>query len=929
MPEIDQTQKYGYVGGKEVKIGYEGGTQVNIDPNTGAKYDPVSKATEDPLAKTTKTYGTVTTDSLNLQNQPGNYVGKDGNIYSSSGQILGKAPTSALPALSQEKTVIQPGADNKQVVDTSQSKVKDLKTITDGHTDQLSTAVTDYSSRQGDYTKTPEGSALLQDVKDKTANINVLSSDEKQQVSSAGQAAAEGFDPMIQDAIEKGRQGKSSDLVAAAKAGGLDSSAWVGVSALLGVGITGAKDFEAVGGALQKLASSYDQVVYSLKAQQHAAMVSAQNAERQAIQTNKAADWTRAEKLFTDAKSAYDDATSMMSNKIQVLTSYANFLTTNAETSSKQLTQQIQNGVQLSSYSDQDKANWEAKLRLPSGSFDQYYSTQQSATKLKTESDKVDYAKKIVDLQTSLPVGVSTTITMPDGTKVEYKSLSDPAKDTQVFFESVGGMRTLVQYNKTTHQMVMTPLGLDDATITKAQQMVTQGFAPDFQSAIKMLTDSLSGGTGLPPGKTDATKVITDPSNKNVYDFSAAGPSGIYATDPNWGKGVTSTMQDIGKLSTPQDITNYIKKTAPNSPVTADMITKASEKFGVSWEMLAAVLKQESAFGTQGAAVATFNPGNVGNTGTETQNMGNWQTGVDAAARKIAASKQKVQPASQQQPTVVSALHPDPSTANVVDQKTGMTPNAIWQGGIEFALTRTMPAFGLGSNFQVRQARTAITNQSAALAEAAGTTTAELQQSYAAASGALKKQVDFLNNVDRATRTADQTGKQLLKMFEDKGMNAFDSTYANTKLNELAKNFGDSGDLRAYQAGLQEVANDYSIVFSRGGQRNEKADTRAQEILSGNITLGDVQKTLDTLQKEGQTNVSEAQKQVDSLDVSGNLSRFYKVIYGGSGSDGAKGGESTQQGDSGTIQVISPDGTEGSIPANQLQDAISQGYRKK
>ncbi len=127
---------------------------------------------------------------------------------------------------------------------------------------------------------------------------------------------------------------------------------------------------------------------------------------------------------------------------------------------------------------------------------------------------------------------------------------------------------------------------------------------------------------------TDAYISASDAVNNGIvsgYNISS------YATDPNHEKSVQSILNSIGKLQTADDITNYIKKVAPNSPITAQMIQSTSQKFGVSWEMLIAMMQQDSSLGTAGKGARTYNPGNVGNDDSgNLRNYGNWQSGVDA-----------------------------------------------------------------------------------------------------------------------------------------------------------------------------------------------------------------------------------------------------------------------------------------------------------
>ncbi|MBU0625882.1 hypothetical protein KKG31_01605 [Patescibacteria group bacterium] len=51
-----------------------------------------------------------------------------------------------------------------------------------------------------------------------------------------------------------------------------------------------------------------------------------------------------------------------------------------------------------------------------------------------------------------------------------------------------------------------------------------------------------------------------------------------------------------------------------HSPVTADMVINTSKKFSVPVEYIMAFMRNDSHYGTEGVAIETHNPGNVGNT---------------------------------------------------------------------------------------------------------------------------------------------------------------------------------------------------------------------------------------------------------------------------------------------------------------------------
>jgi hypothetical protein len=69
------------------------------------------------------------------------------------------------------------------------------------------------------------------------------------------------------------------------------------------------------------------------------------------------------------------------------------------------------------------------------------------------------------------------------------------------------------------------------------------------------------------------------------------------------------------------------------------MIINSAQKYGVDPALMVAIMQQDSQLGTKGLAVRTFNPGNVGNTGSAIKNMGSWDKGVDSVAQWLSTHK--------------------------------------------------------------------------------------------------------------------------------------------------------------------------------------------------------------------------------------------------------------------------------------------------
>lgn len=129
----------------------------------------------------------------------------------------------------------------------------------------------------------------------------------------------------------------------------------------------------------------------------------------------------------------------------------------------------------------------------------------------------------------------------------------------------------------------------------------------------------------------------TNKASKEIvggYDITS------YATNPAHGKNVQAIFSKVPNVMTDADIDNYIKKVAPNSPVTGIDIVNASNKYGVDPRMIIAIMQEDSTLGTKGKAVRTRNPGNVGNDDSGAlRTYGSWSEGVDAVAKNLMKRK--------------------------------------------------------------------------------------------------------------------------------------------------------------------------------------------------------------------------------------------------------------------------------------------------
>lgn len=158
----------------------------------------------------------------------------------------------------------------------------------------------------------------------------------------------------------------------------------------------------------------------------------------------------------------------------------------------------------------------------------------------------------------------------------------------------------------------------------------------------------------------------------NGYDISA------YATDALHEQKIQTIVNGIPALNVVSNIDAYIQSVASGSPVTGNMIISSAGKFNVNIPLLLAIMQNDSMFGTLGVGARTFNPGNVGNTGSKEVNFGSWELGVDAvaewlAAHRIYTQEEIITPVTSQQDTPPVA---DPVPEEVVPQNEDPAPES-------------------------------------------------------------------------------------------------------------------------------------------------------------------------------------------------------------------------------------------------------------
>lgn len=189
----------------------------------------------------------------------------------------------------------------------------------------------------------------------------------------------------------------------------------------------------------------------------------------------------------------------------------------------------------------------------------------------------------------------------------------------------------------------------------------------------------------------------------------------------------------------------------------------------------------------------------------------------------------------------------------------GLTQAAIDQAALSLAASGSRPP--IGRTGIAGQQATIISNRMAELD--AGGNLSTNKAKLKALSGSLATQQKYLDTTQRSINNAELGFQQVLDTFNGK-VNPSQFPTINAWSNAAQSQFS-PGEISAFKSGLQEVANEYTQVFSRGGQVTDSVRNRANDIVNGNLSLPDLQKVLDELQAQGKIVVGGAQKQVQQI----------------------------------------------------------------
>jgi hypothetical protein len=226
------------------------------------------------------------------------------------------------------------------------------------------------------------------------------------------------------------------------------------------------------------------------------------------------------------------------------------------------------------------------------------------------------------------------------------------------------------------------------------------------------------------------------------------------------------------------------------------------------------------------------------------------------------------------------ASRPDPATANRVDPKSGMTPNALYQNALTFAMEGRIPAGGRSSVGQAQNARMAIQNKAGAIAAAAGTDLPTVQAEYRANSGTLAK----LLPQAQATANAANTAKDNLQLAsqESPQVGRTDSAWVNGVTNAFVRGATPAANLTKFEVYIYTAAREYAKVTSGGAmsaqQITDTASKEAEKLLNARQSPQAFSAAVSAMQDD-MDNVTK--RQTEGIQrVSGTIANFFAAANG-------------------------------------------------
>ena len=709
---------------------------------------------------------------------------------------------------------------------TSSGTARDTSATNSSSASDIATKLANLPQVSQAYAGTAGGQSALSNIQALANAVGVWSASDE--------TAAE-QDPSYLQAIQNQKLGMANDIVTAGEAGGFMNTQYSGQAALQSTGA----GFVGQGGALDQQRQQYDMAVQS-----------ALGAAKQAIRTGKIQDLQAAEDAYNTAEKASQDIQTFQTNQTaQIAATVVPALYNDISTMTPE---------QTSDYLNQASQQLGVPVAQLSSQLLTYKTDQDKATLLNSASIADILAKTSSGGTVNVPGVGDVTILGTGGTAVSF------------------GGKVYSQING-----VYTPL--KDST---GQPILDSALTPDKIFTSLLSYDPTAAMNYLSTGKIDLTdntnsgNGVVKSSSGNSYDMST------YASDPSYASSLQNLMSSIPTFTSGTDITNYIQKTQPNSPLTADNIMTAAYGNGINPEELTAVIQKESNLGTSNVAKVDNNPGGITwsksyqdshpdvtkGSARLTDEGGNYvkfkslQDGTNAVAQQLANRKTTAtSQTSQGAPGTTGSPQIDTSapgySSTPLAKAGGLTQAAVDKAAIAYATTGTMPSVGLGSTGAAGMKRDAIQNRAAEL-DANGTISSN-KAKLSSLTQSLNQQTTYQNTMERSINTVDDN-LQILQNLADK-VNKNDSPLINEAQNLVNQKVIGSGDLASYKAAIQTVRSEYATILARG-QQTDTTRKEAATLIPDNITKSQLLQVVSVLKAEGQNVSTEAQNQVDDVN---------------------------------------------------------------
>jgi hypothetical protein len=231
-----------------------------------------------------------------------------------------------------------------------------------------------------------------------------------------------------------------------------------------------------------------------------------------------------------------------------------------------------------------------------------------------------------------------------------------------------------------------------------------------------------------------------------------------------------------------------------------------------------------------------------------------------------------------QQPVPVApivAVRPTPAEGKQVDPATGLSHNALYQGGVAFALTGQMPQTARSGNPRSSAQREAFQNIASELAAQAGVDLPQLRTEYAANKGSLTKQIARYN----ATMAVAEQAKGSL---ENARAAARDMPRTGSPIYNRYKQYitGQTltGDprLTRLEVFVYDAARDYARTTAGAaesvGQMTDTANAQADRLLNAAQTPEAFEAALNAMARGMETATNALEQQIGR--TSGTIRRF-------------------------------------------------------